>query len=92
MKDLRTAVLAEDADSMWAGRSVALLDAIGGTGVEVGSGTLLDDMESVKADHPVVATFLTSLPGYPQNREKASEHLSYCAMLPRRILARALNP
>lgn len=77
-------------DAMWAGRSVVLIDALEGTGIdfpEIESEALLEKMEAVRADFADVAAFLDTLPGYPEDRAVAVQQLEYLLLLPRKFLS-----
>ncbi len=64
-------------DAMWADRAVSLLKALDGTGVDLASDTLLDDVIAAGEIHPKVSQFLVSLPGYPSAPAEAIRQLGY---------------
>lgn len=61
--EIKKAILASDVDPMWAGRTVSMLEAIEGTGIEYDSQSLLDDMIASRETYPQLGVFLDNLPG-----------------------------
>lgn len=68
-------------DAMWAQRTATLLDALDGTGVDLTSDTLVDDVIAAGQDHPKISQFLVNLPGYPSDPAQAVEQLGYLASM-----------
>jgi len=62
---------------MWEDRTASMLEALDGSGVSLGSETLLDDLIEAGLEHPKVERFLVSLPGYPNDPATALTQLEY---------------
>ena len=60
-------------------RTAGLLDALDGTGVDLTSDTLVDDVIAAGNEHQKVSQFLVSLPGYPSDPAEAIRQLEHLA-------------
>lgn len=60
-------------------RSAAFSVALDGTGVDLTSDTLVDDVLAVAEDHQKVSQFLVGLPGYPSDPAEAIRQLEQLA-------------
>lgn len=92
-KRLASAILARS-DGMWERRAVALLDFLSATDIDLSrsAAELLDDMDSVKGQHPNIALFLDCLPGYPDDRKHAVHTLAFLTMQWQKLLNEAATP
>ena len=59
--------------------AAALLDALDGTGVDLTSDTLVDDVLAAGEGHQKVSQFLVGLPGYPNDPAEAIRQLEQLA-------------
>lgn len=64
-------------EALWAGRTASLLEALDGTGVNLASDTLLDDVIAAGESHTKVSQFLVGLPGHPSDPAEAIKQLGY---------------
>lgn len=80
-EELVRALQASSGDSMWVGRTIALLETLSGTGIDPHSPSLLDDMHAARFDHPKIGAWLFELPGHRTgNFEVAERQLGYLKM------------
>lgn len=88
-EQLLTMMQDRDGDDMWKASAVRLLETLRGTDIDPTKADIdvLSEIEDLRGRNPQVMSFLTTLPGYPTNRTKALDHLSYLTMQYRRCAA-----